>query len=472
MASALNLAIEKMSGEYFSWLSHDDLYTPEKLSRQVAVLAALGQEDAVVYSDYAVFADDPAVSHTVRLRGVLPGHFRHWITIENQLHGCTLLIPRRAFDKVGVFNINLRTTQDYDLWFRMAAEFQFVHVPEVLVKARSHPDQGSHKMADIALSECNALLSNFIERLAPEEIVTATGLPLAAAYMDMAVSMYRRGFDVAGKLADYMAAQQALLSGPASSEVTLRQASRVRDRIYNMGRRVLPRPLKRAIKSITRPLAAAYSGSRDNAVQLRDKFTEVYEKNIFGGRISRSGEGSDLVQTAVIRRELPRIVQDYGIRTFLDAPCGDWYWMKGTRLGVERYIGADIVTPMIEKNRQLFGDEIHDFRCLNLAQDDLPKADLIFCRDCLVHLSFADSLQIVANFRRSGARFLLTTTFTNRTGNNDLVGVDSFWRPLNLCKAPFNFPEPLLLINEECTEEAGQYGDKCLGLWLLESLPV
>ena len=97
-------------------------------------------------------------------------------------------------------------------------------------------------------------------------------------------------------------------------------------------------------------------------------------------------------------------------------------------------------------------------------------ADLIFSRDCLVHLSFDAALCVVANFKRSGAKYLLTTTFTQRDRNNDLIGKDQFWRPLNLQLSPFSFPAPVLLIDEGGTEELGQYPDKCLGLWLLEDL--
>ena len=96
----------------------------------------------------------------------------------------------------------------------------------------------------------------------------------------------------------------------------------------------------------------------------------------------------------------------------------------------------------------------------------------MFSRDCLVHLTFADALKIIANFKRSGAKYLLTTTFVERKKNNDLVGVDNFWRALNMRLPPFNFPQPLLLVNEGCTEEAGQYPDKSLGLWLLDDIEV
>jgi hypothetical protein len=207
------------------------------------------------------------------------------------------------------------------------------------------------------------------------------------------------------------------------------------------------------------------------AADLRERFTAFYRNNTFGGTRSRSGEGSSLAQTAVIRRELPKLVAELGIKSFVDAPCGDWFWMKETELGVAEYIGVDIVEQLVELNNRQFEAPSRRFLCLNLATDALPQADLIFCRDCLVHLNFRDIRRVIANFQRSESRYLLTTTFTNRERNVDLEGKD-VWRTLNLQTAPFNFPPPLRIINEGCTEAEGLYFDKSLGLWRLGDLPV
>jgi 2-polyprenyl-3-methyl-5-hydroxy-6-metoxy-1,4-benzoquinol methylase len=209
--------------------------------------------------------------------------------------------------------------------------------------------------------------------------------------------------------------------------------------------------------------------SLDRKSDLSEKFSEIYSKNIFGGKESRSGEGSNLVQTTEIRRELPKLLKEFGIKTFLDAPCGDWFWMRETALGVEKYTGVDIVNSLIEKNQQQFGNDTINFVSLNLVEDPLPQSDLIFCRDCLVHLTYCDIQTIVKNFKNSKSTYLLTTTFTNRTDNADLIGND-IWRPLNLVLPPFNFPKPLKLIDEKCTEYNGMFADKHLGLWLLKDI--
>jgi hypothetical protein len=207
----------------------------------------------------------------------------------------------------------------------------------------------------------------------------------------------------------------------------------------------------------------------NSEASLKDRFSQIYSKNIFGGKESRSGGGSNMVQTAEIRCELPKLLREFEIKTFMDAPCGDWHWMKETSLGVEQYIGVDIVDSLIEKNQQQFGSAATNFVCLNLAMDQLPQVDLVFCRDCLVHLTFSDVNRVVANFKRSNSKYLLTTTFTGRSNNVELVGTD-IWRTLNLELPPFNFPKPLKLINEKCTEANSQFSDKCLGLWLLDEI--
>lgn len=202
VASALNTAIEKMSGEYFSWLSHDDLYTPDKVEAQISALAGAEDRDRVVaYSDFAVFTDDPNRVRDVRLPDVPPESFRYFLAADSVLHGCTLLIPKRAFDECGIFNEKLRTTQDYELWFRFSEKFRFMRVPAVLVKGRHHENQGTNRMKATVLAECNALLIDFIRKLSLAELKAGTHRSPGFAYAELSTSCARRGF--------YAAARQA-----------------------------------------------------------------------------------------------------------------------------------------------------------------------------------------------------------------------------------------------------------------------
>jgi hypothetical protein len=109
------------------------------------------------------------------------------------------------------------------------------------------------------------------------------------------------------------------------------------------------------------------------------------------------------------------------------------------------------------------------FLVADITRDALPHAEMILCRDCLVHLSFENINRAVARFRESGAPFLLVTTFPEWEDNRDCE--DGDWRALNMERAPFNWPAPRELINERCEEGGGGWRDKSVGLWRLDELP-
>ncbi|HZZ44093.1 MAG TPA: class I SAM-dependent methyltransferase [Tepidisphaeraceae bacterium] len=205
-----------------------------------------------------------------------------------------------------------------------------------------------------------------------------------------------------------------------------------------------------------------------------DRFTLAYHANGFRGTESVSGPGSDLEQTAILRTVIPRLLKSLYVRTMLDCPCGDFHWMKLVDLPVEKYIGGDVVAELAAENQKQFGSAQREFRQINLLNDPLPEADILLCRDCLVHLTTREIGQAIQNIRRSPITFLLTTTFPATTANRELEsthGAKPKWRPLNLQLPPFNFPAPLEIINEHCTEKNGRYPDKSLGLWKVADLP-
>lgn len=194
VASALNRAITEMTGDYFAWLSHDDLYYPNKIETQVQALSVMDDARTILYSDFVSFSHNPDSFIEMRLTNVSPEKFRYSLTIGDAVHGCTLLIPREAFVECGSFDEKLRATQDFDLWFRMAEKFHFVHIPEVLVMGRQHEAQGSNTMKDISLAECNVLLDYFVGNLSSQEITTASNNSLSVAYAKIFISFWRRGF--------------------------------------------------------------------------------------------------------------------------------------------------------------------------------------------------------------------------------------------------------------------------------------
>jgi hypothetical protein len=205
-----------------------------------------------------------------------------------------------------------------------------------------------------------------------------------------------------------------------------------------------------------------------NSKSVEQVFTTIYTKNTWGGKDSVSGTGSDVYQTRVLIEQLPVLFSDLGVFKVLDIPCGDFHWMNSVDLSGVEYIGADIVNELVTGNSVQYSKSGVCFQRLDLIKSDLPKVDLVFCRDCLVHLSFKDILSALKNICNSESEYLLTTTFVDREENRDIA--TGQWRVLNLELAPFFLSKPIRILKEDCPEADGAYLDKALGLWRIADI--
>lgn len=215
-------------------------------------------------------------------------------------------------------------------------------------------------------------------------------------------------------------------------------------------------------------LAARLNGLHYLRWRLKSRqavFEEVYTAQSWCSEESGSGTGSELRATGNVRERLPELLTRIGADSILDAPCGDWNWMQHMTLPVKNYYGIDIVPHVIEANRAQFADERRQFDVADLTRDRLPRADVILCRDCLVHVSFQDTAKILDNFRSTGATWLLINTYPEiRQNRNQFTG--GRWRRLNFRLPPFEFPEPL-----EMLSDGGDVDPSQLALWRLQELP-
>lgn len=176
-------------------------------------------------------------------------------------------------------------------------------------------------------------------------------------------------------------------------------------------------------------------------------FEHHYAVNEWGSEESVSGPGSEIKYTENIRKEIPRLVNDLGVKVILDAPCGDYHWFRMMAFENEiTYIGGDIVEPLIKRNQSLFGRQNTKFINLDIVRDVLPKADLWLCRDCLLHLSNRDVQLVISNFLRGDIRYLLASTNSNCVENYDIP--TGSCRLINLRLPPFSLGEPITLIDD------------------------
>jgi hypothetical protein len=193
VSSALNLGIREMKGGYFSWLSHDDVYYSNKIERQIDLLRTMANRLVVLYGDYDRIDHASKPIGTTVKTFVFPERMRLELINASPVNGCSILIPRICFDTVGLFREDLRTTQDYDMWFRLAREFPFINIPHPLFMSRQHPEQGTFTTSK-HYAERLALFRNCLDQFSPEEIMHMTATPLPLFYMKTALRFRLRGF--------------------------------------------------------------------------------------------------------------------------------------------------------------------------------------------------------------------------------------------------------------------------------------
>jgi len=202
-------------------------------------------------------------------------------------------------------------------------------------------------------------------------------------------------------------------------------------------------------------------------MSLKETFQDVYTNWRFGGwPESKSGPGSTMEETDIIRQQIKQLVKDKEIKSVVDVPCGDFNWMKDIVYSFEKYTGCDIVPEMIQDN-QKFANSIISFKELDLTQDgiEIPEGDLLIVRDVIGHLPLEGGQKAIANILKSKCKYLLTTTWyslndenyhLNHENKDNTVTVEANWDrgaaafyPVCLHSKPFNFPKPEFYIEEK-----------------------
>jgi SAM-dependent methyltransferase len=206
-----------------------------------------------------------------------------------------------------------------------------------------------------------------------------------------------------------------------------------------------------------------------NNISEKERFTLFHEskywKPMVGG--SLSGAGSSIEATKVIRQSIHGFFKKYNIRSMLDAPCGDWHWMREVKLQGINYIGGDIVNEIVKQNNKKYSSSNISFIELDIVNDVLPKVDLIFVRDCLVHLEDEDIITALRNIVRSKSKYLVVTTYP-KNEKNEFTNNKDRWRELNLTKAPFFLPDAIELLPDTYSHYIDK--DKYMGVWEIDNL--
>lgn len=146
VSTALNLGIKKMKGEYFSWLSHDDRYYPNKISTQINYLIEndLLDKNVITYTDYDIINENSKVIGATEFQIYRPNDKPELALLRGLISGTALLIPKKALEDYGGFDTKYRCIQDYLLFFDFMKTYKYVYIPKVTNSTRVHAGQVTH----------------------------------------------------------------------------------------------------------------------------------------------------------------------------------------------------------------------------------------------------------------------------------------------------------------------------------------
>lgn len=182
VSSALNLGIEKMQGEYFSWLSHDDMYEPQKVEKQVDALMKSEDKMVAVCSGKPINEKSELIAKHSSKRfekdGIVSWN-EAFVNLFNQgsFNGCAFLIHKSVFEKVGKFDEGLRYVQDLLMWAKIFLNrYPLLYMQDELVLSRIHGGQltqtgrelfhkESRVMADIIIPELLSVKEENLQEL-------------------------------------------------------------------------------------------------------------------------------------------------------------------------------------------------------------------------------------------------------------------------------------------------------------------
>lgn len=190
-------------------------------------------------------------------------------------------------------------------------------------------------------------------------------------------------------------------------------------------------------------LLLVYAGINIKAASINHEevFTTIYNAAHWGKNDQGegySGWGSELKYCKSYIEFLEKFVQRYGVKTIIDAGCGDWEFSRYVNWQGATYVGYDVVSHIINKNIALFAKDTISFVHANFLTEDLPPADLLLCKHVLQHLPNKDIMSFLKQLPKF--KYCLMTNQVNpatlSSDNADIAVGDT--HDIDLSKPPFN----------------------------------
>ena len=369
VATALNRGIREMRGEFFSWLSHDDVYYVEKIARQMATLGETEDDKTILHCNYDV------IDHASRTvgRGAIDNFALNNAILSivgTYVNGCSMLVPKTAFEEAGLFNESLTNSQDNELWLRMVMNgYRLRYVPDILIKSRKHAEQGSLTRSATHARETRAFYGWALECIGPgHRVENAVGL--------FRILFAKRLPSVALRLLDRLRRDRSLSFA-----------------LWSMNRAAM----SQARPAVARRLAAVPGMSRLLTLLRRRRFrssSHYWEQRYRVGESSGVGSYGRFAEYKA--DVLNRFIAEHNIRRAADFGCGDGNQLR--LLNCPEYLGLDVSPAAVEKCRASYRHDQTKAFLVNTGPEAMAKVrefgpELTMSLDVIYHLVEDDTFE-------------------------------------------------------------------------------
>jgi glycosyltransferase involved in cell wall biosynthesis len=141
VTAARNTGVLNSNGAYIAFLDDDDEWLPQKLARQMVLLGRSPLQAGAVYT--GLLQVDHRSGKTIgEWIPTKRGDLFNELCFENCVGtASTVLLKKECFNKLGLFDEDIRFGEEYDMWIRVSKTFLFECVNEPLVKYRVHAEK-------------------------------------------------------------------------------------------------------------------------------------------------------------------------------------------------------------------------------------------------------------------------------------------------------------------------------------------
>ena len=161
LGEARNYAVSKASAEWIAFLDCDDVWIKTKLERQIAIILDKNEQIGLVYTNTQYFSSNGKLNSLITRKDLPSGDIFSELVKDNFIALSSALVNKDIFYKLGGIDSTFNQAEEYNLFVKIAYEYEIHAVSDFLTMYRVHNKNLSFKQKDLTFIESIKTLEIF-----------------------------------------------------------------------------------------------------------------------------------------------------------------------------------------------------------------------------------------------------------------------------------------------------------------------